>query len=369
MSSDDALLDDLVGFGAALRTAGLRVGVEQMEVVCRASAGLGPGSVYWVGRCTVVSRQDEISTYDATFASYWGSLGGGTLPPEPRITERVRVTRDGAEDGDPDDPAGPPAQQASRLEILREKSFAEIEPDELSMLHELMMRMLVSPPLRRTRRRTRATKGELDLRRTIRRSVRTGGVAIERAWREPRWRPRRVVLLLDVSGSMTAYSRALLLFAHAARRSGSHWEVFCFGTRLTRVTRALTIRDPHAALRAAAAEVEDWDGGTRIGASIGRFLTRYGHRGMARGAVVVICSDGLEVDDPAVLEREMARLSRLAHEIVWLNPLKASERYEPLARGMRAALPHVDRFGSGHNLASLELLTQALALDAVRLQA
>jgi uncharacterized protein with von Willebrand factor type A (vWA) domain len=368
MSSDDLLLDDLVGFGAALRTAGLRVGVEQMEVICRASAGLGPSSVYWVGRCTAVSRQDDISTYDTTFASYWGSLGRDYSPREPRITERVRVTQDGAADGDSDETAGPPAHHASRLEILREKSFAEIEPDEISMLHELMMRMVVSPPLRRTRRRTRARRGDLDLRRTVRRSVRTGGVAIERAWREPRWRPRRVVFLLDVSGSMTAYSRALLLFAHAARRSGSHWEVFCFGTRLTQVTRALTIRDPQAALRAAAATVEDWDGGTRIGASIGRFLTRFGHRGMARGAVVVICSDGLEIDDPAQLEREMVRLNRLAHSIVWLNPLKAGAGYQPLARGMRAALPQVDVFGSGHNLASLDELARALALDAVRLQ-
>jgi len=200
-----------------------------------------------------------------------------------------------------------------------------------------------------------------DLRRTLRRSFRTGGEPLDRAWRRRRTRPRRLILLLDVSGSMDSYSRALVMFAHAALRTDRRWEAFCFGTRLTRVTRALEGSDPDAALTRAAAEVVDWDGGTRIGDSLKRFLDEYGHGGLARGAVIVICSDGLEVGDPDVLAEQMARLSRLAHSVIWLNPLQEDPAYEPLARGMHAALPYIDVFASGHNVASLEALGRQLA--------
>ena len=167
--------------------------------------------------------------------------------------------------------------------------------------------------------------------------------------------------MLDVSGSMTAYSRGLIMFAHAALRTNSHWEAFCFGTRLTRVTRALTLSDADAAMTRAAEQVVDWDGGTRIGDSLKMFLDLHGHAGMARGAVIVICSDGLETGDPAVLEEQMQRLNRLVHRTVWLNPLKATTGYAPLAGGMRSALPHVDVFESGHTFASLEALGDRLA--------
>jgi uncharacterized protein with von Willebrand factor type A (vWA) domain len=162
------------------------------------------------------------------------------------------------------------------------------------------------------------------------------------------------VLLLDVSRSMSPYSQALAVVAHGVLRTNRRWEAFCFGTRLTRVTRALAGSDPNAALERAAAEVLDWDGGTRIGDSVKAFLDRHGHGGLARGAVVVLCSDGLEIGDPELLRAQMERLARLAHRVVWLNPLKESPAYEPLARGMRAALPFVDRFASGHNLLSVE---------------
>ena len=203
--------------------------------------------------------------------------------------------------------------------------------------------------------------GQPDLRRTLRRSFRTGGEPLDRAWRRRRTRPRRLILLLDVSGSMDSYSRALVMFAHAALKTDRRWEAFCFGTRLTRVTRALEGSDPDEALTRAAAQVVDWDGGTRIGDSLKRFLDEYGHGGLARGAVVVICSDGLEVGDPAVLADQMARLSRLANSVIWLNPLQESPAYEPLARGMHAALPYIDVFASGHNVASLEALGEQLA--------
>jgi hypothetical protein len=169
------------------------------------------------------------------------------------------------------------------------------------------------------------------------------------------------VLLLDVSGSMSPYSRALLVFAHATLRTEPTWEAFCFGTRLTRVTRALAAANPDEALTRAAAEVVDWDGGTRIGEAQKTFLDRYGHAGLARGAIVVVCSDGLDTGDPTILAEQAARLSRLAYVLVWLNPLKEDPAYAPLARGMAAALPHVDVFASGHDLASLEALGTRLA--------
>jgi uncharacterized protein with von Willebrand factor type A (vWA) domain len=245
---------------------------------------------------------------------------------------------------------------ASREELLRTKSFSDLTREELVELAELMQRLQLNVPSRRTRRREPARRGDPDLRRTIRRSFRTGGEPVERAWRARRRRRRRLVLLLDVSGSMADYSRALVLFARAALQADTRWEAFCFGTRLTRVTRALAVSDPKEALRRAADEVVDWNGGTRIGDAV-RALVR---ANVARGAVVVICSDGLDVGEPEVLTAEMARLGRLAHKVVWLNPLKEDPTYEPLARGMRAALPHVDVFLSGHNLASLEAVGQEL---------
>jgi uncharacterized protein len=224
-----------------------------------------------------------------------------------------------------------------------------------------MERLSLAVPTRRSRRLTPARAGLPDLRRTLRRSFRTGGEPLERRFRSRRRRKRRLVLLLDVSGSMADYSRALLVFAHAAMRADRRWEAFCFGTRLTRVTRALAVSRPDEALERAAEEVVDWNGGTRIGESLKALLDEYGHRGLVRGAVVVLCSDGLEVGDPELLAEQMARLSRLAYRVIWLNPLKGDEAYEPLARGMHAALPYVDLFAAGHNLASLEELGSELS--------
>jgi uncharacterized protein with von Willebrand factor type A (vWA) domain len=245
---------------------------------------------------------------------------------------------------------------ASERELLRQKNFAQMTEEELAAVAALMRRLRLTRPLRRTRRREPARSGTPDLRRTLRRSFRTGGEPIERAWRQRRRKPRRLVLLLDVSGSMADYSRALLLFAHAALQTDPRCEAFCFGTRLTRVTLALRHADPNDALRRASAEVFDWSGGTRIGDAVSGLIRSR----VTRGAVVVICSDGLDVGDPEVLRAAIARLARLSHRIVWLNPLKGDPGYEPLARGMQAALPHVDIFSSGHNLASLEALGEAL---------
>jgi uncharacterized protein with von Willebrand factor type A (vWA) domain len=336
----------LTRFGRALRAEKLPVGTDRIASFCRA-AELAPDDLYWAGRATLVARPADLPVYDAVYLRFFGPKTPAFDPPPP--AGRVPVDEE-LELG-----------LASRLELLREKSFADMSPAELAELGGLMQRLRLAVPLRRSRRSRAARAGRPDLRRTIRHSFRTGGDPVERRYRERRRRPRRVVLLLDVSGSMADYSRALLVFAHAALRADRHWEAFCFGTRLTRVTPVLADARPDEALRRAAAEVFDWDGGTRIGESLERFLDEYGHRGMARGAVVVICSDGLEVGDPALVAEQMARLRRLAHRVIWLNPMKEDLAYEPLARGMRAALPHVDVFAGGHNFASLEAAVEAIA--------
>jgi hypothetical protein len=339
----------LTRFARALRDEGVAVGTDRVVSFCRAAALLEPMDLYWAGRATLVGHPRDIATYDSVFGAFFGGMAasGGALG------TRVQVT--GAIERDVE------VGIASTIELLREKSFDSCSPEELAELAASMARLPPLVPLRRSRRREPGARGVPDLRRTLRRSFRTGGEPLERAWRERRRRPRRLILLLDVSGSMAEYSRALLMFAHVVLRSGSRWEAFCFGTRLTRVTTALATTDPDEALRRAAAEAFDWGGGTRIGESLKRFLDEFGHRGPARGAVVVICSDGLEVGEPELLEEQMARLARLAHRVVWVNPLTGDAAYEPLARGMRAALPHVDTFAAGHNLASLEALAATLA--------
>jgi uncharacterized protein with von Willebrand factor type A (vWA) domain len=352
----------LVRFARALRDEGLAVGTGQAADFCRAAALLPAEDAYWAGRATLVSRQAEIATYDRVFRTFFARLRPapppsvrheGILPALP-APDRPR----GDEQGES---AEPELALASRVELLKRKSFARCTPDELERLASLMASLRLAPPPRHTRRRRRARSGTPDLRRTIRRAFRTGGEPLHRQWRRRVRRPRRLVLLLDVSGSMSSYSRALLVFAHAALRSDRRWEAFCFGTRLTRLTRELALADPDVALLRASGAVVDWDGGTRIGETLKTFLDRHGNSGVTRGAVVVICSDGLEVGDPDVLATQMRRLARLAYAVVWVNPLKGDPAYEPLARGMHAALPSIDLFVSGHSLESLEALSERLA--------
>ena len=245
--------------------------------------------------------------------------------------------------------------------MLRAKSFDELSETERIAADHVIRALAVHLPTRHSRRYRPSPYGRrFDQRRTLRASLRTQGEPFRRAWRDRRRRVRPLVLILDVSGSMSAYSRALMQFGFAAMRAGRRVEVFCFGTRLTRVTRALARSEPDEALREVAAAVVDWNGGTRIGASLKELLDRWSQHAAMRGAVVVLCSDGLERGEPALLAAQVARLSRLAHRLIWVNPLKGSPRYEPLARGMAAALPHVDVFLAGHNLESLESLCEVL---------
>jgi uncharacterized protein len=354
-------VDPLVGFAHALRAAGTPVGTGETADFCRAAALLGVDDLYWAGRATLVSRPAEIPVYDRVFRSYFGR-GGETPRPRPRPRQVRRAITVGADAGEEreGEAGAPEAALASRVELLRHKSFERCTPEELTELAAQAGGFARALPRRRSRRRHGAREGDFDLPRTLRRALRTGGEPFERRYRARRRVTRRLVLLLDVSGSMSAQSRALLVLAHALLRERPSTEVFCFGTRLTSVTRSLAVRDADEALRRAADEVFDWEGGTRIGESLKEFLDAGGHRSLARGAVVVLCSDGLDVGDPELLRTQMERLSRLAHRVVWLNPLKQDPAYEPLARGMQAALPYVDVFASGHSLASLEAVAATL---------
>ncbi len=252
---------------------------------------------------------------------------------------------------------------ASPTEVLRRRSFEDYSEEEHAEARSIVARLARRRP-RRVSRRTRTTRRRgprPDLGRTLRRALRTEGEPLERSWRRRRLKPQRLVLVLDVSGSMGAYARSLAGFAHAAVCAGRNVEAFAFGTRLTRITSALHSRDPDAALRALGKAVPDWESGTRIGESLKELLDGWGRSGPVRGSVAIILSDGLERGDPGLLSAQMQRLARLAQRVIWVNPLKGSPEYQPLARGMAAALPYVDDFLSGHNLASLETLAEVLA--------
>ena len=356
------LVAALTGFGDELHRAGVPVGAGQVIALARAMSRLDPADpddLYWAGRACLVSRQEDIATYDAVFAELFGGgrhvalrvtgeFAGLAGAPSgrskaPRPGERARPSD--AETG----------RLASDLDVLREKDFARCSEKELADIARLLARVSAAPPLRRVRRTRPARSGvRPDLRRLLRELLRQDASALPRRWRRHRVRPRTIVLLLDVSGSMSGYSRALLQFAYSIASGPSRVEVFCFGTRLTRVSAALARRSPDEALRRAAAAVADWDGGTRIGESVHEYVRGAGRRAGLRGAVVIVCSDGLERGDPELLAREMVRLGRLAHRIVWVNPLKGDAGFEPITRGMKAALPAVHFLVSGHNLASLE---------------
>jgi uncharacterized protein with von Willebrand factor type A (vWA) domain len=351
----------LIRFGRALRREGMPVGTGRIVDFCEAASLVEPSDLYWVGRATLVGRRDEIPVYDRTFCAYFAGDSSTMTFAAPQGVERAAADEGREIETGRGRELNPGSLRASRLELLRHKSFGRMTDEELRELADLMTSVSVAVPLRRSLRTRSAKRGQADIRRTIRRAYRTGGDPVHRAWKERRSKRRRLVLITDISGSMAPYSRGLLIFAHAALRTHRDWEAFCFGTKLTRITRTLAGADPADALARAADHVFDWDGGTRIGESMKDFLDNYGHGGMARGAVVVICSDGFECGDPAQLGEQMQRLRRLAYRTVWLNPLKEHPGYQPLAGGMRNALPHVDTFASGHSVADLDALAARLA--------
>ena len=365
---DRAVVRHVVTFGRILREAGLEVGPQRLQ---DALNGLDRvelarrDDVYWTLRQTLVARVDDLAAFDSAFTAWFERA---PVRPPMRAVEQPQPIRPSVAFGErpKDDGSAPDGELQSKgwsaEEVLRQKDFASLSPGELEQVKKLIARAGACRPERRSRRLRPHPRGrELDLRRLVRGSLSTGGDVIERSFRRRKTVPRKLVLLCDVSGSMEAYTRALLLFVHAVVGSGRGVEAFAFGTRLTRLTPELAERDPEKAVAAAARRVVDWTGGTRIGASLKAFNDEWGRRALTRGAVIVIASDGWERGEAALVGQEMARLARAAYAVVWVNPLKGSPEYQPLAGGMRAALPYVDRFLPGHNLASLEGLGEVLA--------
>jgi uncharacterized protein len=371
VSERAAFVGVLVDFSHELRVAGLAVGSGDILTYCSAMGALDPSDLldlYWAGRTTLVTRQDAIAVYDEVFRRFFLT---GADPIRDIVTLRAQVTAEAQSvlTVPATDLAGAEHEEeatlglmASDAEALRHKSFAACTPEELAAVRRIMARIRLTPPKRRTRRTTSAPSGRSpDLRRTVRESLRMHGEPAELFWRRRKVRLRPLILILDVSGSMADYSRNLLQFAYSAKRSAAKVEVFCFGTRLTRVTRALDHRRPDDALELAARTVFDWEGGTRIGESLDAFVRDWGRRGMCRGGIVVICSDGLDRGDPSILAAAMERLSRLSHAVVWMNPHKGNDpNFRPSTLGMMVAAPHIDLTLSGHDLSSLEELATLL---------
>ena len=362
----------LVRFSRELRAAGLAVGSGDVLTYCAAMTPLDPTDLldlYWAGRATLVTRRESIAVYDEVFRRFFLDAADPVrelLTLKARVTEQTQGVLDvPATDPDTDGAREEEAMlglMASDAEALRHKSFAACTPQELAALRRIMARIRLTPPKRRTRRTAAAASGRCpDLRRTMRESLRLHGEPAGLYWRRRKVRLRPLILILDVSGSMADYSRHLLQFAYSAQRAAAKVEVFCFGTRLTRITRALDHRRPDDALELAAKTVFDWEGGTRIGESLDAFVRDWGRRGLCRGGIVVICSDGLDRGDPGVLATAMERLARLSYRVVWMNPHKGDNAaFRPSTLGMMVAAPHIDLMLSGHDLSSLEELATLL---------
>ena len=363
------VVDTVLGFARTLRHAGVTASPDRVEAMLAALGSLdvlNPTDVYWAGRLTLCGGPDDLDRYDRAFAAYFAGDEAPPLRQVPpvHVMRPVAVPgtqRDGSADGSDDKPAA----TASELEVLRHRDLAGLTAAERELVRSLIAAIDPVGETRVSRRHRQSHRGSLDPRRTVRTMLRRGGepVRLERRARRPR--PRRLVLLLDVSGSMQPYADAFLRFAHAAARARAGTEVFTVGTRLTRVTREMRGRDPSAALLAVSGTVPDWSGGTRLGELLKTFLDRWGQRGLARGAVVLVASDGWERGDATLLGEQMHRLARLAHRIVWANPHRGQPGYAPMTAGMQAALPWVDDFVDGHSVAALQRLATVLTGEKV----
>jgi uncharacterized protein with von Willebrand factor type A (vWA) domain len=364
----EAVADRVSTLAAYLRTNGAAVGVGELLAAHRALAAVNPASrteAFFALRAALCSTRADFALFAEAFAAVFAVADDSRDPLEQlgRI-ERAALPRMGipAEAEAPPELADAPVPAAwSEEELLREKDFAEYSDDERALARLLLARLARRSP-QRISRRTRPTRRRRDihdLRATVRVSLRHGGELLERRYREPAQRPRRLVLVCDVSGSMTPYARMLLQYLQASVTARTRVEAFVFGTRLTRVTRELAGRDPDRALARAAEHVADWSGGTRIGAALAELNREHGRR-IGRGAIIVVLSDGWDRGDPDVLAAEMARLRRCAYRVLWLNPLAADPRYEPLTRGIQAALPHVDHLLPGNSIASLEAVASLM---------
>ena len=360
----------LVGFARALRAAGVPVTQDRTRAYLQAASLVGlddQRATYWAGRATLCSGPDDLDRYDQVFTAWFmGSEHAVSRPPRDD-RPMLQAALENADDLDDDLDDDMLKAMASDSDVLRHRDIAEMPASELARLATMFESLSPRPPRRSASRRTRWHRGDVDVQRTLRQMLRRMGEPGEIAWRRRATRPRRVVLLLDVSGSMSAYADALLRLAHrfshpgATRGAPARVEVFTIGTRLTRVTPAMRMRDAQRALVAAGETVPDWSGGTRLGETLRIFMDRWGQRGLARGAVVVVFSDGWERGDADLLGEQMRRLRRVAHRVVWVNPHVGKEGYLPVQQGIVAALPYVDDLLAGHSLVTFADLMEVVA--------
>ncbi len=369
--SGTTFVANVTRFARVLRRSGLEVEPGQTATFLRALTVLGfdrRTDVRAAGRAIFVRRREDGGIYDAAFDLFWrrrGS-GGGLDGRLPRITQRAPGASAQGQPGGADPASGETVAtvrpgSASPREVLRTADFATLTPEESRDAQAMLEALRPRLPLRRSRRSRVGRGGHRPAARSmLRHALATGGEALRWRWLRRTTRPRPIVLVCDISGSMERYSRFMLRFAHGLQRSGAPLEVFVFGTRLTRITRQLRVRSPDAALRRVADRVVDWSGGTRIGESLRQLNRRWVRRTVRSGAIVLLMSDGWERGDPAVLAREMATLRRSCHRLIWIDPLASREGFEPATAGLQAALPHVDEFVPAASVASLEALAERL---------
>ena len=393
MATDLALV--VANFGDRLHQAGLSTTPERSGRFAQMLDLIGPTTyhqLYWTARLAFVIDLVMLERFEAVFAEVFrGHVDVDNITRNPNVPQRESppqakgedkqdrqgtsapsqgnsppgVTTPSSDNANDDNDEGREAliAMAAEHEALRSKAFGICTPDELERLGHLIVRLAFVPPMRRGRRaKPHNRRGDLHWRATLRRAHRTGGDPVHQQLRQPRQRPRRVVLIADVSGSMESYARAYLYLLHGAVRALGA-EAFVYSTELTRLTKLLGGRHPQVALSKAMSSAVGWSGGTKIGEALAAFNDGWGRRGLARGAIVVIVSDGWEAGDVALLGREMERLARFAHRIVWVNPRRQNPEFQPLTGGMAAALPHIDHFVSGHSLAHLDDVLAAISQD------
>jgi uncharacterized protein with von Willebrand factor type A (vWA) domain len=376
------LLHNLLLFGRLLRALDVDVNPNRMITLVRALDHIeigNKGDFYYTLRCMLVHEKDDLATFERAFDLFWrrhyeqpllvrkAVLAKSHKQDQPELTPRPPKREQPKIGADNDRPLDDPPllevnQTYSHSELLRRKDFSEMTADELEQARQLMKYLLWRLGERRTRRQRPGQGISIDMRRTLRRSLRSGGEIMVWPRRSPKYRPRPLVILADVSGSMERYTRLLLHFIYSLGEGlDRSLEAFVFSTRLTRITRQLQDHDVDRAMKDVSLAVKDWSGGTRIGAALKDFNYTWARRVLGRGAVVLLISDGWDRGDTALLSHEIARLQRSCHRLIWLNPLLGSPAYEPLTRGMQAALPYIDDFLPVHNLNSLEQLAQHLS--------
>ena len=363
-----------IEFAHDLRFHGMVIGSDDVITYLSAISVLNANDimdVYWSGRATLVRKKDSVPLYNKRFQAFFLDISDNE--PDARKVKLKSSANAGATLEVPNTEQGLPGEviedetrlgyMASAADISRHKAFADCTDEELNRFRKLISMLRVSPPKRRTYRTQSTPKGKvLDMRRMARETMRSLGEPKDLMYIKRKEKLRSIVFILDVSGSMADYSRNLLQLAYSARRANTKVEVFCFGTRLTRITKSIDKRTPDEAMRLAGESVLDWDGGTRIGDAITAFVKESRRSRLGRGAIVVICSDGLDQGEPQVLDKSMQTLSRLAHRVVWVNPHKGdNEDYKPNTIGMIIADPYIDKIYSGHNYKSLEEFARELS--------